>query len=771
MEGPKRLRIIADLLQDPTISSLQEDIRIELLQRGAVAALEDLAAGTAPKAETGLESGLNNDQPAVELLYQSAVSLSNESARQQAFSALTRLAAEGSQAAVDFFYRLVVEHDLLAARQIVLTSGWQPSRPALRALFDWFSSLSNAINYPPGQLDSITQAYFEEASPALRRRLLVTAPEIGMENWALITKALEESQTLGDSALPLQKLVDEYPSFTPAERQLLLTWLGTLARQGFQAARETICMLFIQHEDQAALKAALAYSYAPQDPEQRALFYFLAEAWESYEALDFNHNLIVNAYERASRGLRRRLLEHSRYTGRVDWVRGIGSPGEVRWIGDLTDADWELSIARLRQAEKYADLWRLAQAAPPVWSAVVLDLLNRRGWAPQAETDQSEFANLVALAKQSLDNPLVVLPKKSLHAPVEALNCLAVHPQGHILAAGSSDQRILLWDLPQGDLRVPPLIGPAPIVRALALSNDSDLLASASSDHRIRVFRLQGGQVIKTFEGHRAMIRSLAVHPDGRFLYSAGFDGSIRFWRFPYGPELKTFTPDGGEIFSMAVSADGQYLLSGGASGKLHIWTLPDGAAARELSGHTDMITHLAISPGGDLAASAGRDGVIRVWNFTSGSLVRTIENPQGPLTALVLHPNEQVLIGGYGDGEIVLWSLSTGRKIDSLSGHIKMITGLALSPAGDDLYSSDAEGMLQAWDLRTFLTIRLPSEISRPGAAAVLQERYHQHDLAKTEKIWLAFSAALARWRQRFDIELGEFNTIPIGEFDIEIS
>jgi hypothetical protein len=50
------------------------------------------------------------------------------------------------------------------------------------------------------------------------------------------------------------------------------------------------------------------------------------------------------------------------------------------------------------------------------------------------------------------------------------------------------------------------------------------------------------------------------------------------------------------------------------------------------------------------------------------------------------------------------------------------------------------------------------------------LQDRLKGATLSHSEKKWLSFSAELARWRQRFDIELAEYETIQVGEFDIEL-
>lgn len=146
------------------------------------------------------------------------------------------------------------------------------------------------------------------------------------------------------------------------------------------------------------------------------------------------------------------------------------------------------------------------------------------------------------------------------------------------------------------------------------------------------------------------------------------------------------------------------------------------------------------------------------------------MQNQSGPVTCLCLHPNDLVLISGHQNGQTNLWNLSSGKAFDPLSGHHDTITGLALTQDGTTLYSSDAQGNLLAWDLSTFLTIRLAERASRLGTAAELQERLKHPHLSATEKIWLTFSAELARWRQRYDIELSDFKPIQTGEFDIEL-
>jgi len=753
MPEPGALRTFSEYLRNPVLETLSPEERQELTFKGIVAALEEAAVQEAHSSD------------AIHILYETAASHASENIRSQAFHALARLAQEGYSQAIDDIYLLAIEGNLLAARQVILSGKWEPSSAALKALFVWSTCLAAAAPFPVEHLSSITTAYFQLASADLQQRLLASAETIQMANWAIIAGSLQD-----DNNRSMQRLVNEYPSFSEPERQLTLVQLEQRARHGSKPAQEALCRLFTTYGDNEAKKIVMQEGFLPEDIQERALLYFLAEDWQAYSSLDFNHNLLVNVYETSGRPMRRQLLEHSRKTGQTEWLLRLGAAGEVRWPNDLADADWELAINRLAQGMKLDDLWRLSQAAPPLWSARILAYLAETGWAPEKGDESSGYVKLVAMARQCLQSPLIIHPKKLLDTGSADITCMAIHPGGKLLGAGSSDQRIHLLSLPKGNQVNRPLISPVPVTRVLAFGPEGELIAAASGDNRIRVFNYHTGQLVKTLEGHQAMIRSLAIHPNGRMLFSAGFDGQIHFWRFPSGADLKVIEPKSGEIFSLVTGNEGKNLVTGGIDGEIRVYAISTGALVNQFSGHAGAVTHLAASTYSDRIASAGNDGMINIWNSRSAGLVHAMHNRAGPVTCLYLHPDDQVLITGHQNGQINLWNISSGEAFDPLPGHQQAVNGLALTGDGQKLYTSDAMGKIFAWDLSSFLTIHLAGQASVPGSILDLQERLKDSHLLASEKSWLAFSLELARWRQRFEIELSEWEPIQIGEFDIEL-
>jgi WD40 repeat protein len=259
-----------------------------------------------------------------------------------------------------------------------------------------------------------------------------------------------------------------------------------------------------------------------------------------------------------------------------------------------------------------------------------------------------------------------------------AVLSVAFSPDSKILASSSNlevrDGCIKLWDVESARIRQ--TLGGGLInlrVSSLAFSPDGQTLASGHAEAKIRLWQLNGGKLRQTLKGHGWDVNSLAFSRDGRFLVSGGLDGAIKIWNWRSEKEVRTlkrpsrsewigslvswFDSSVGSIWSVAVSPDGKTFASGGSDMPIELWELETGKPVRILTEHSGTVYSVAFSSDGKTLASGGEDHTIKLWNVGTGELLEILEH-FGPVKSVAFSPNGQTLVSGSADTTIKVWRL-----------------------------------------------------------------------------------------------------------------
>jgi hypothetical protein len=745
---PEHKNLISDAIRSSNpLEGLPADLQVLFTLKGIILTLEQ-----------------DGSSESVDLLLDASLACPFEEIQNLAIQALGRLSQNGSQAALKDLFHLAIYAEKASAIQIIAANKIINPDTATQAVFDLLEGNTTVYQELDPSFLLLTHFYLGEIPEELGHRICLAAQIAGMNNWVGIATAIRDLSSEASN-----RLVTQYPFFLENEKNLLLQLLDGKTGEGSEIAGDTLCQLFIYHEESAAAGLAVKNGFLPRDLQRRALFLFLSERWDEYQKVDFNQTLISAAYETAAAALRKKLLDLSRYSGMTGWTSQLSNRSHLRWLGEMTDADWQTIILGLKSAGQFEDMWKLAQAAPPVWSAFLINALRESKWEPALEKDFNDWENLAAEAVLCLQKTPMVQLREVIHISSSSINTLALSPDGSLAALGGAETSIQIVNLSSRKASLN-IKTPVAQIRAMAFQPENQSIAAATGDNNIQVIELPSGKKIKTLEGHTGHIRALDMSPDGRMLFSASFDGTLRFWRFPQGPEVKRLSVNNTEWFSLGLDSQAEMLLSAGASQKIQMWKLPEGVLLKELEGHTGTITLLAVASSGSFTASYGRDQDIHVWNYASGRLLRRIPAGNEVTTALVIHPDEKFIISGNFKGEINFWNISTGSRICQLVGHDKPIIGLAVTPDGKQLLSCSSDGSLCLWNLSIFMLARLPIGTGKEDDLKLIDEIFQQGGLSEQEKKWLNFTRSLIHLRHRYDVLIDEAHPIHAGEFDIEL-
>ena len=185
--------------------------------------------------------------------------------------------------------------------------------------------------------------------------------------------------------------------------------------------------------------------------------------------------------------------------------------------------------------------------------------------------------------------------------PVQ-FSCLAVDPSGEVVAAGSADSfEVFLWSVQTGKL-LDVLSGHEGPISSLAFSPTGNILASGSWDKTVRVWNVFArSHAVEPFQ-LSADVLSVAFRPDGKELAASSLDGQIMFFNVELGRQTNVIegrkdisggrraddrvtaanNASGKSFTSLTYSADGAFLLCGGSSKYVVIYDVADGVVLKK---------------------------------------------------------------------------------------------------------------------------------------------------------------------------------------------
>jgi WD40 repeat protein len=213
-------------------------------------------------------------------------------------------------------------------------------------------------------------------------------------------------------------------------------------------------------------------------------------------------------------------------------------------------------------------------------------------------------------------------------------------------------------------------------VHAVAFSPDGRLIATGSEDKTIRIWDAATGER-KERIAHTDPVYCLAFSPDGKTLASGGTDRAVTLWEVKSSEKKKTLR----NVSSQAVAwirfaPDGRTLATFGVGSQAAvIWNVSSGKKVAELRGHTAAVNGLAFGPDGKTVATVSQDSTVRLWDPATGKEKDNFRAHDGDVSCLAFSPDGKVLATGGQDMTVIVWKLKTGNVAKPvLEGHSKPV-------------------------------------------------------------------------------------------------
>ncbi len=330
---------------------------------------------------------------------------------------------------------------------------------------------------------------------------------------------------------------------------------------------------------------------------------------------------------------------------------------------------------------------------------------------------------LLTLAFASLYLTFALAQKPELGVPVGhagRIFSVAFSPDGKFGVSSSEDKTIKLWKLNDGKLLKSwepyrKEVGPAPVF-GVGFSTDGKYIVEGtgvigSSLQSLEIGKIDDNNVHVFMDpsiglaGLQPSIRAICVSKSGAEFITLDAKNELKLWSFETGKLIAVFESQREQMTSLCITPDGKWAYTGNADGSVQRWDVskrkPD---ILYKSVHNGEVKSIAVSSNNQMILSGADQGDLQLWKM-DGSSVQPIftfkdsHSPGNGQTA-VFSPNDSLLAYAASDKSVVLWDISKKTATDRLAGHEEEVSAICFSPDGTALMSGSFDNSLILWDV-----------------------------------------------------------------------
>ncbi len=282
----------------------------------------------------------------------------------------------------------------------------------------------------------------------------------------------------------------------------------------------------------------------------------------------------------------------------------------------------------------------------------------------------------------------------------DAIEYLTYSPTGELLATGSKDNVIIIWDANTGEV-VQKLIGHKSMINHLAFTKDGSVIASASSDGTVKLWNARTGALLKTFanapQNSNYKATNFVVFDDKEeFIYYGGKNHRInKASLYEAGPPEEIYA--GLYMVTCGVlSPDGTHLIFGAGKHVLfmHLETYK---ITHQVRDNADFVNDIQFAPDFKTIWWWTEDGTLYSWDYDNQLMLGSIKAGDKGYSHIAFSPDGKHMVTGNSGKNILVWDVAEKRVDYTAPGHEEKVRTFAFSNNGA-FASGGYDGVVNFW-------------------------------------------------------------------------
>jgi len=223
---------------------------------------------------------------------------------------------------------------------------------------------------------------------------------------------------------------------------------------------------------------------------------------------------------------------------------------------------------------------------------------------------------------------------------------------------------------------------------AADISPADQIIATGSYDQAINLWDINSGELLDTLTGHNGPVYDLEYHPTLPILASASGDRTVKLWDVKSGQRLDTLNEPEKEQYTVCFSPDGHHLAAAGVDRRIRIWEVTQqgqegtNPVLYSRFAHEKPIVRVVYSPDGKMLASAGEDRILKFWETNGYTQTGILEQqPDWPAGVSFASKSDQLVVGRM-NGTLNVYPVKPEYRNDARRGEpVSLVTAPEIIP------------------------------------------------------------------------------------------
>jgi len=284
------------------------------------------------------------------------------------------------------------------------------------------------------------------------------------------------------------------------------------------------------------------------------------------------------------------------------------------------------------------------------------------------------------------------------------ISSVALHPKKQLMITSSDDCKWRIHVLPNhgGEANTQEVmcgVGHQDWLSDAQFDLTGSFVATSSGDTSIKLWDMESGQCVTTFQGHSQSVWNVSWHHTSSFIATSSMDQTVKIWDLSSERCRTTLRGHHDSVNRCSFVPFGNILITCSADKTVSMWDARTKLCAHTFYGHQHSINDVQFTQMGDTIVSCDSFGFVKMWDTRTISCMATYNCGPHSANCVTIEPSGHVMAIASDDTTAKLIDIGSSNIISlGGGGNTDSVNSCVFDNSASFLLCASGDGNVRMW-------------------------------------------------------------------------